>query len=171
MNYLDLVRYLAVNNLNPSPLGYVGGSDVFGTFNAGAAQGIAAAVNAFPRGAGRMLAIMHAMDGALATVAPGATAFPWRRTSALVQWYVETGDAAAATNWLASAHQAVATVFGRRLRELHRGESAGVAVLRPESVPAHRRSAEVRSGPNHVLRLELLTPTVAALSWNIGTTQ
>jgi FAD/FMN-containing dehydrogenase len=108
MNYLDLVRYLAVNNLNPSPLGYVGGSDVFGTFNAGAAQGIAAAVNAFPRGAGRMLAIMHAMDGALATVAPGATAFPWRRTAALVQWYVETGDAAAATNWLASAHQAVA---------------------------------------------------------------
>ena len=107
MNYPDLVRYLAVNNLNPSPLGYVGGSDVFGTFNAGAAQGIAAAVNAFPRGAGRMLAIMHAMDGALATVAPGATAFPWRRTSALVQWYVETGDTAAATNWLASAHQAV----------------------------------------------------------------
>ena len=28
-NYLDLVRYLAVGNLNPSPLGYVGGSDVF----------------------------------------------------------------------------------------------------------------------------------------------
>ncbi len=107
MNYLDLVRYLAVNNLNPSPLGYVGGSDVFGTFNAGAAQGIAAAVNAFPRGAGRMLAIMHAMDGALATVAPGATAFPWRRQAALVQWYVETGDTAAATTWLASAHQAV----------------------------------------------------------------
>ena len=26
--YLDLVRYLAVGNLNPSPLGYVGGSDV-----------------------------------------------------------------------------------------------------------------------------------------------
>src|SRR6202044_918745 len=103
MNYLDLVRYLAVNNLNPSPLGYVGGSDVFPTVNAGAAQGIAAAVNAFPRGAGRMLAIMHAMDGALATVAPGATAFPWRRQAALVQWYVETGDTAAATSWLASA--------------------------------------------------------------------
>lgn len=30
-NYLDLVRYLAVGNLNPSPLGYVGGSDVFTT--------------------------------------------------------------------------------------------------------------------------------------------
>ena len=106
-SYMDLVNYLAVGNLNPSPLGYVGGSDVFATVNAGAAQGIAAAVNAFPRGAGRMLAIMHALDGALATVAPGATAFPWRRQSALVQWYVETGDPAAASNWLSTAHQAV----------------------------------------------------------------
>ncbi|GFG73814.1 FAD-dependent oxidoreductase [Mycobacterium botniense] len=107
-NRLDLVRYLAVGNLNPSPLGYVGGSDVFPTISAGAAQGIAAAVDAFPRGAGRMLAIMHALDGALASVPPGATAFPWRRQSALVQWYVETsGDPAAATNWLATAHQAV----------------------------------------------------------------
>ena len=107
-NYLDLVRYLAVGNLNPSPLGYVGGSDVFTTITPGAAQGIAAAVDAFPRGAGRMLAIMHALDGALATVAPGATAFPWRQQSALVQWYVETsGDPSAATNWLNTAHQAV----------------------------------------------------------------
>jgi FAD/FMN-containing dehydrogenase len=107
-NYLDLVRYLAVNNLNPSPLGYVGGSDVFPTINAGAAQGIAAAIAAFPRGAGRMLAIMHALDGALASVAPGATAFPWRQQSSLVQWYVETsGDPSAATNWLNTAHQAV----------------------------------------------------------------
>jgi FAD/FMN-containing dehydrogenase len=107
-NYLDLVRYLAVGNLNPSPLGYVGGSDVFTTITPAAAQGIASAVDAFPRGAGRMLAIMHALDGALASVAPGATAFPWRQQSSLVQWYVETsGDPSAATNWLNTAHQAV----------------------------------------------------------------
>jgi FAD/FMN-containing dehydrogenase len=107
-NYLDLVRYLAVGNLNPSPLGYVGGSDVFPTITPAVAQGIASAVDAFPRGAGRMLAIMHALDGALASVAPGATAFPWRRQSALVQWYVETpGSPSAATSWLNTAHQAV----------------------------------------------------------------
>ena len=107
-NYLDLVRYLAAGNLNPSPLGYVGGSDVFTTITPAAAQGIASAVEAFPRGAGRMLAIMHALDGALATVAPGATAFPWRRQSALVQWYVETSDSpSAAATWLNTAHQAV----------------------------------------------------------------
>ncbi|OBC02933.1 oxidoreductase [Mycobacterium sp. 852013-50091_SCH5140682] len=108
-NYLDLVQYLAVNNLNPSPLGYVGGSDVFPSITPAAAQGIAAAFNAFPSGAGRPLVIMHALDGALATVGPGDTAFPWRRQSALVQWYVETsGSPAAATNWLSTAHQAVA---------------------------------------------------------------
>ena len=107
--YLDLVKYLASNNLNPAPLSYVGGSDVFRIVDAGAAQGIAAAVNAFPVGAGRMLAIMHALDGALATVAPGATAFPWRGQSALVQWYIEpSGSPSAALNWLNTAHQAVA---------------------------------------------------------------
>ena len=107
-NYLDLVKYLAVGNLNPSPLGYVGGSDVFPAITPAAAQGIASAVDAFPRGAGRMLAIMHALDGALAGVAPGATAFPWRRQSALVQWYVETsGSPSAATSWLSTAHLAV----------------------------------------------------------------
>jgi FAD/FMN-containing dehydrogenase len=108
-NYLDLVRYLAVDNLNPSPLGYVGGSDVFPSITPAAAQGLAAAFDAFPRGAGRPLVIMHALDGALATVAPGTTAFPWRQQSALVQWYVETsGSPAAATSWLNTAHQAVA---------------------------------------------------------------
>jgi FAD/FMN-containing dehydrogenase len=108
-DYLDLVQYLAVNNLNPSPLGYVGGSDVFPSITPAAAQGIAAAFDAFPNGAGRPLVIMHALDGALATVAPGDTAFPWRRQSALVQWYVETsGSPAAATSWLNTAHQAVA---------------------------------------------------------------
>jgi hypothetical protein len=107
-DYPDLVRYLAVNNLNPSPLGYVGGSDVFTTLTPAAAQGIASAVNSFPRNAGRMLAIMHDLGGALSTVAPGATAFPWRRQSSLVQWYVEnSGSPSAATSWLATAHQAV----------------------------------------------------------------
>ena len=108
LNYLDLVNFLAVGNLNPSPLGYVGGSDVFATLTPAAAQGIAAAVDAFPRGAGRMLAIMHALDGALADVPAGASAFPWRRQSSLVQWYVETsGDPSGAVGWLTTAHRAV----------------------------------------------------------------
>lgn len=109
-NYLDLVKFLAAENLNPSPLGYVGGSDVFPTITPAAAQGIAAAFNAFPAGAGRPIVIMHALDGALATVGPADTAFPWRRQSALVQWYVETsGSPAPAANWLNTAHQAVAS--------------------------------------------------------------
>lgn len=109
LNYLDLVKYLAADNLNPSPLGYVGGSDVFTSITPAAAQGIAAAFHAFPSGAGRPLVIMHTLDGALATVGPGDTAYPWRRQSALVQWYVETsGPPAVAAQWLNTAHQAVA---------------------------------------------------------------
>ena len=58
--------------------------------------------------AGRMLAIMHALDGALADVPAGASAFPWRRQSSLVQWYVETpGDPSGAIGWLNTAHRAV----------------------------------------------------------------
>lgn len=107
-NRMELVRHLAVGNLTPSPLGYVGGSDVLPAITAPAAAAIASAADAFPRGAGRLLVIMHALDGALASVAPGATAFPWRRQSALVQWYVETsGSPAAATDWLNTAHQMV----------------------------------------------------------------
>jgi FAD/FMN-containing dehydrogenase len=107
-NYLDLTNYLAVNNLNPAPLGYVGGSDVFAAMTTAAARSIAAAVDAFPRGAGRMLAIMHALDGALADVPVGASAFPWRRQASLVQWYVETSDVSGARDWLSTAHRAVA---------------------------------------------------------------
>ena len=161
------MRYLAVNNLNPSPLGYVGGSDVFTTLTPAAAQGIASAVDSSPRGAGRMLAIMHALDGALATVAPGATAFPWRRQSSLVQWYVETsGSPSAATNWLNTAHQAVQPVFGGRVRQLHRGKPAGVALLRFEPGPADRRSASRTSTAwTSVFNTWLNHSAVTSLTW------
>ena len=140
LNYLDLVKYLA-GNLNPAPLGYVGGSDVFTVVDAGAAQGITAAMNAFPRDGGRMLVIMHALDGALATVAPGATAFPWRSQSALVQWYVENnGSPSTAVNWLKTAHQAVQPYsVGGYVNYLEAGQPPG-AVLRLESRPSSARS-------------------------------
>ena len=156
-NYMDLVRYLAVGNLNPSPLGYVGGSDVFTTITPAAAQGIASAVDAFPRGAGRMLAIMHALDGALATVAPGATAFPWRRQSSLVQWYVETGDPSAATSWLATAHQAVqAYSVGGYVNYIEANQPAS-RYFGPNLSRLSARTAEVRSRPGHVLGPKSLT--------------
>lgn len=109
VNHLELVKYLAADNLHPAPLGYVGGSDVFQTITPAAAQGIAAAFGAFPGGAGRPLVIMHDLGGALSSVAPTATPFPWRQHSSLVQWYVETaGSPAAVAGWLGAAHRAVA---------------------------------------------------------------
>ena len=157
-NYLDLVRYLAVGNLNPSPLGYVGGSDVFTTITPAAAQGIAAAVNAFPRGAGRMLAIMHALDGALAsrrTRSHGLSLASPVVAGAVVRRNIRrpVGSAQLAQHGTSSG----ATLFGRRLRELSRGKSVAVALLRVQPIPAQRRAAEVRPGPNHVLQPELLT--------------
>src|SRR6202011_1650797 len=99
-NYMDLVRYLAVGNLNPSPLGYVGGSDVFTTITPAAAQGIASAVNAFPRGAGRMLAIMHALDRSSASGWAAATAYPWAPQSALAAcWRTGLPSTALAPVW------------------------------------------------------------------------
>jgi hypothetical protein len=55
-----------------------------------------------------------------------------------------------------------AIVFGRRLCELSRGKPAAVAVLRPESIPAEHRTAEVRSRPGHVLRAEFLAAECAS---------
>lgn len=127
LNYLDLTKYLAGNNMNPAPLAYVGGSDVFRNSDAGTARGIAAAVNAFPPEAGRMLAIMHTLDGALASVAPTATAFPWRGQAALVQWYVEpAGDPSVAERWINTAHQAVQPYsVGGYVNYVESGQSPG----------------------------------------------
>ena len=117
-NYLDLVNYLAVGNLNPAPLGYVGGSDVFPTVNAGVAQGIAAAVNAFPRDAGRDVG-----DHARARRRPrhgrtgrhGLPVAPAVRAGAVVRRNrLSVGGDQLAGDRTSSG----ATVFGRRLCEL-----------------------------------------------------
>jgi Berberine and berberine like len=53
--------------------------------------------------------VLDPLGGAVANVAPGDSAFPWRTQSAVLQWYVEpaSNQVTAATQWLSSAHQAV----------------------------------------------------------------
>ena len=48
-------------------------------------------------------------EAAVGDVAPGDSAFPWRKQSAVLQWYVEPAgtQVSAATQWLSSAHRAV----------------------------------------------------------------
>ncbi|EPQ49084.1 MULTISPECIES: FAD-dependent oxidoreductase [Mycobacterium] len=109
-NHMELVKYLAGGSSASSPRGFVAGSDVIGTVNSAAAQAIVAAVGKWPPASGRASALVDTLTGAVGDIDPTATAFPWRRQSAVVQWYVETpssGQTAAATKWINSAHQAV----------------------------------------------------------------
>ncbi|WP_025738467.1 FAD-dependent oxidoreductase [Mycobacterium genavense] len=109
MNRMDLVTYLAGGSSTSSPRGFVAGSDVITTVNSAAAHAIATAIGQWPASGGCASLLVDPLGGAVADVAPGDSAFPWRRQSAVLQWYVEpaANQVAAATQWLSSAHQAV----------------------------------------------------------------
>ncbi len=109
LSHMDLVTYLAGGGSTGSPVGFVAGSDVLSTLNAAAAKAIATAIGQWPASGGKASLLVDPLDGAAGDVAPGDTAFPWRKQSALLQWYVEPAgnQVSAATQWLNSAHQAV----------------------------------------------------------------
>lgn len=110
LSHMDLVTYLAGGSSASSPRGFVGGSDVIGPMSSAAAHAIATAIGQWPASGGGMASVLaDPLSGAVADVAPGDTAFPWRTQSAVLQWYVEPAgnQATAANNWLSSAHQAV----------------------------------------------------------------
>lgn len=110
LSHMDLVMYLAGGSSTSSPRGFVAGSDVIGTVNSAAAQAIVAALGKWPPASGRASVIVDTLSGAVGDIDPAGSAFPWRRQSAVAQWYVETpnsGQAAVANNWLSAAHQAV----------------------------------------------------------------
>ncbi|ORB91124.1 FAD-dependent oxidoreductase [Mycobacterium persicum] len=110
LSHMDLVMYLAGGSSTSSPRGFVAGSDVIGTVNSAAAQAIVAALGKWPPASGRASVIVDTLSGAVGDIDPAGSAFPWRRQSAVAQWYVETpnsGQAAVADNWLSAAHQAV----------------------------------------------------------------
>jgi len=109
MTHLDLATYLAGGSASASPRGFVAGSDVISTVNAAAAHAIATAIGQWPAAAGKASVLVDPLGGAAGDIAPGDTAFPWRRQSAVLQWYAEpaANQVRAATKWLASAHQAV----------------------------------------------------------------
>jgi hypothetical protein len=77
--------------------------------NSAAAHAIATAIGQWPASGGKASVLVDPLDGAVGDVGAGDTAFPWRKQSALLQWYVEPAgnQVAAATQWLNSAHQAV----------------------------------------------------------------
>ena len=109
-NRLDFVRYFEGGEGASRPRPFVAGSDIIGELTSDAAQAIVAATKAWPAKAGGATAVIESLSGAIRDVAPDATAFPWRRDSACIQWYSEPSTPEAievATAWLASAHHTV----------------------------------------------------------------
>jgi FAD/FMN-containing dehydrogenase len=63
-----------------------------------------------PQAAGSATTVIESLSGAVADVDSTATAFPWRRQAACVQWYTETpwpAQVDLAKQWLTTAHEAV----------------------------------------------------------------
>ena len=104
---LDFVHYFEGGDGASRPRPFVAGSDIIGELTYGAAQAIVAATKSWPAKAGGATAVVESLTGAIGDVAPDATAFPWRRDAASIQWYSEAVEAA--PDWLASAHREVKT--------------------------------------------------------------
>ncbi|WP_431233016.1 FAD-binding oxidoreductase [Mycolicibacterium psychrotolerans] len=106
LDRMDFVHYFEGGDVARVPRAFVAGSDIIGEMNSAAAESIVAAMTAWPAGAGSATAVVESLSGAVGDVDPAASAFPWRRQAASVQWYTEVSSDAA-TGWLTAAHQAL----------------------------------------------------------------
>ncbi|MCV7420023.1 FAD-binding oxidoreductase [Mycobacterium yunnanensis] len=89
------------------PRAFVAGTDVVSQMTPVTAAALVAATSAWPRDLVPATMVVESLGGAIQDVAPDATAFPWRRHAASVQWYVETPTTPlvdAAAGWLTAAH-------------------------------------------------------------------
>jgi hypothetical protein len=110
LNRIDFIHYFEGGDDATKPRSFVAGSDIVGEMTSEAAESIVAAASGWPQAAGSATTVIESLSGAVGDVDVDATAFPWRRQAACVQWYTETPTPAAtdpANQWLASAHEAV----------------------------------------------------------------
>lgn len=106
LNRMDFVHYFDGGDAARVPRAFVAGSDIIGEMTSAAAESIVTAMAGWPAGSGSATAVVESLSGAVGDVDPAASAFPWRRQAASVQWYTEVSSDAA-TNWLTAAHQAL----------------------------------------------------------------
>ena len=100
------------------------GSDVIDTVNSAAAHAIVAAIGKWPADGGKASVIVDTLGGAVGDVDPAGSAFPWRKQSAVAQWYVETAGKPCDRHGVGELRTSSgATVFGRRLRQLPGGQT------------------------------------------------
>jgi FAD/FMN-containing dehydrogenase len=110
LGHLDFVHYFEGGSDAARPRSFVAGSDIVAEMTRGAAESTVAAMSAWPKDSGAATGVVESLDGAVTDMAPDATAFPWRRQAACVQWYTEPAAPTAidtAAGWLRDAHQAV----------------------------------------------------------------
>lgn len=112
MSRLDAVRHFGGGSTTPRRA-FVAGSDVVAVMSDGLTRSVVEAVGRRVAGSTVSSVILDPLAGAVSEVAPDATAFPWRRHLATVQWLVQLrpdpsrDTVRAARAWVARAHRLV----------------------------------------------------------------
>ncbi|RMI35445.1 FAD-binding oxidoreductase [Nocardia stercoris] len=106
---LDAALSLAGGSPTEPRTARIAGSDVLPTLDTATATAIVKVIADRARAGQPGLVLIDPLTGALSDPAPDATAFPWRRHTAMLQWIVESPqDPVAARAWIGTAHAAVA---------------------------------------------------------------
>lgn len=110
-SFLSIVRYLG-GGTTSARQSWQAGSDVLGSLGTGAASAIVGQVAARARSGHSGVALLDPLSGAVRDLSVGATAFPWRRHVASVQWYAGVSSSASAhanaAAWISASHRALA---------------------------------------------------------------
>jgi FAD/FMN-containing dehydrogenase len=99
-------------------------------------------------------AIFDPLGGAISRLAVDATAFPWRKSFASIQWYSERGGASptAARAWIAAGHKAVApSAVGGYVNYLEADRRNGQLYFGPNTTQL--RNVKTMYDPNDVFKL------------------
>lgn len=114
LSFMDGVRFFGGGSTS-SRVAFAAGSDVITTMSGDLSQRLVHVIARRAANGGSGVVILDPLTGAVADKTVGATAFPWRRHLADLQWYVglplhPTGlQVRAAQDWIGSAHRAIAS--------------------------------------------------------------
>ncbi|MGW4246900.1 FAD-binding oxidoreductase [Nocardia sp. NPDC004722] len=149
LDHMDTVTCLAGGSATSPRASFTNGSDVVTDLSADAIDRILASLTAFSRAGGTGWVQINTLDGAIRDIAPEATAFPWRRHTALVEWGAYqpiSHDTALA--WITGAHKFLAPVSagayanylepGDPLSRYYAQNYPRLAALRRTLDPGHR---------------------------------
>jgi FAD/FMN-containing dehydrogenase len=129
-SFLDAVDHVAGAGYERSP--WVAGSDVIASMPRSLATTLPDVVEERAVAAGSSMVILDPLTGAVRDRGPAATAFPWRRHLAELQWFAgvpveaTAGDVTAAEQWIGDAHRAVrAFSVGAYVNRIESGRPSG----------------------------------------------